>query len=210
MCVWTSHDKSSSKFSTGRASRLFTTVPRSICVSRDPVTLSSSATASALCPIGSVWLLPGMKEKIKGRRGKERKATTEANTPLAWRGKGRRQMVQERNGSIPNLPGMEGKVRGKSKKSPQLRSEGAYEGSWWDRRKSRTQPHRFASAWACGCASAGSPWVHEGYFKLIWTAMDSKLILSRCHKLRAILSAFSNTLIPIIKLTNHKKVQTLA
>ena len=48
-------------------------------------------------------------------------------------------MGQERNWSIPNLHGIEGKGREKSKKSLQLRSEGAYEGSSWDGRKSRTQ-----------------------------------------------------------------------
>lgn len=140
LCLNVSGHCTSSKFSTARASGLFTTVCRSISVSRDPVTLSSSATASAPGPVGSVWLPPRTKQKNKGELRKREKSTYwRKHTRGIEGGRGRCCVVQERNRSIPNLPGREGEGRGKTKKSLQLSSEGATEGSWWDGRKSRTQ-----------------------------------------------------------------------
>lgn len=78
-------------------------------------------------------------EKIERKWGKERKAPTEANTPSAWGGKRKMLDGTGEESELPKPTVMEDKGRGKSKKSPQLRSKGAYEGSWWDARKSRTQ-----------------------------------------------------------------------
>lgn len=90
MCVWTSHDKSSCKFSTARASGLFMTVFRSISVSGDPVTLSGSATASALCPVGSVWLSPQTQSKKTKREAREReKSAYLSKHTLGMGGKGK-------------------------------------------------------------------------------------------------------------------------
>lgn len=94
------------------------------------MTLSSSARASAACPVGSVCLLPRSEGKrLRGGKEKKEKTPTKANTPLTKGRQERHWMDQERNGSVPNLPSTEGRSRVKRKNSPELRNKGAYEGS---------------------------------------------------------------------------------